>query len=74
MVNVKQVNPMDEKQYTVAQVAEHFQVSRQAVYNWINEGRLRVNRVGNRARIPASAIAEFVRPMEPGEALGIEED
>jgi excisionase family DNA binding protein len=60
---------MGEKLFTVKEVAEHFKVSRQAVYDWITDGRLRAVKVGNRTRIPESAINEFVRPIEPGEPI-----
>lgn len=60
---------MSEKVFTVKEVAEHFKVSRQAVYDWITEGRLRAVKIGNRTRIPESAIEAFVRPIEPGEAI-----
>jgi excisionase family DNA binding protein len=60
---------MDEPYYTVKEVADRFKVSRQAIYDWISEGRLRAVKVGNRTRVPQSAIAAFVRPVEPGEAL-----
>lgn len=58
---------MDEKQYTVKEIAEHFQVSRQSVYDWINDGKLKAIRVGERIRIPRSALDEFIRPVQPGE-------
>lgn len=58
---------MDEKYFTVKELAERFRVSRQAVYDWINEGKLRAIRVGVRVRIPESALIEFIRPIEPGE-------
>lgn len=60
---------MDEKLHTVKEVADHFRVSRQAVYDWINAGRLRALRIGERVRIPESAVREFVRPIEPGERV-----
>lgn len=58
---------MDERQYTVKEIAEHFQVSRQSVYDWINDGKLRAIRVGERVRVPQSALDEFIRPVVPGE-------
>lgn len=57
---------MDEEYFTVQEVAKRFRVSRQAVYDWIEAGRLRAVRVGERVRIPASALVEFIRPIEPG--------
>jgi excisionase family DNA binding protein len=58
---------MDEKLYTVAEVADRFRVSSQAVYDWINRGDLRAIRIGTRIRIPESAMRELVRPIVPGE-------
>ena len=60
---------MDETQYTVIEIAKHFRVSRQAVYDWIKDGKLRAIRVGERVRVPESALREFIRPIEPGEAV-----
>lgn len=58
---------MDEKQYTVKEISEHFRVSRQAVYEWINDGKLRAIKLGERVRIPESALKAFIRTVEPGE-------
>lgn len=58
---------MEEKYYTVKEIADLFHVSRQAIYDWIDEGKLRAVRLGERVRVPESALKEFVRPIEPGE-------
>lgn len=63
---------MDEKLYTVKEVADHFRVSRQAIYDWINRGALGALRLGDRIRIPESALKAFIRPVEPGEQVGDE--
>ncbi len=60
---------MDEKYWTVKEVAAKFRVSRQAVYDWIAEGKLRAVKISERVRIPNSAVEELVRPIEPGESL-----
>lgn len=60
---------MNEKLYTAKEVADHFRVSRQAVYDWIAAGKLRALRIGDRVRIPESALQEFVRTIEPGERV-----
>jgi excisionase family DNA binding protein len=65
---------MSEQYYTVREVAERFKVSRQSVYDWIREGRLRAVKLGNRTRIPESALEEFVRRVEPDEQLDAEID
>ncbi len=62
---------MDEY-LTVAEVAQRLKVTRQAVYNWIKDGRLRAVKVGTSVRIPLEAVRAFLRPVEPGEHL--EED
>lgn len=61
---------MDEKLYTVQEVAKQFRVSRQAVYDWVSDGRLAALRIGERIRIPESALRAFVRAVEPGEKIG----
>lgn len=60
--------PVHEEYFTVQEVADRLKVTRQAVYDWIKEGRLRAVKVGNRTRIPGSAVDEFVRPIAPGES------
>ena len=55
----------DEKLLTVPDVAKRYGVTRAAVYNWINEGKLRAVKVGTLTRVPESAAREFVRPYEP---------
>ena len=60
---------MNEPVFTVKEVAEHFKVSRQAIYDWITEGKLKAVKVGNRTRIPESAIEAFVHPIEVGEPI-----
>jgi excisionase family DNA binding protein len=53
---------VDEEYFTVAQVAEKFQVSKATVYNWMRLGTLRYVEVGGDRRITGSAIRAFVRP------------
>lgn len=60
---------MDEQYWTVAQVAKRLQVSRQAVYNWIAEGKLKAIKIGTSVRIGETALIEFVQPVKPGEQL-----
>ncbi len=55
----------DERLLTVPDVAKRYGVTRAAVYNWINDGKLRAVKVGTLTRIPESAAREFVRPYEP---------
>ena len=65
---------MNEDYFTVKEVAERLKVTRQAVYDWISEGRLRAVKVGNRTRIARSAIEAFIRPFEPGDLAAPEAD
>ncbi len=58
----------EEHYFTPAEVAQRFRVTRQAVYNWINEGKLPAVRLGQAIRIPSSALQSFVQPVRPGEA------
>ena len=63
----------DEHYFTPAEVARQFRVTRQAVYNWINEGKLPAVRLGQAIRIPRRALMTFVQPVRPGE-LVVEDD
>ncbi len=55
---------MDEPLYTIQEVAQRLKVTRKAVYDWMRAGRLRYIYVGERRRIPQSAIEAFVRTGE----------
>ncbi len=63
----------DEHYFTPAEVAQRFRVTRQAVYNWISEGKLPAVRLGQAIRIPSSALKTFVQPVRPGDLLKEEE-
>jgi excisionase family DNA binding protein len=65
---------MDEKQYSVQEISQHFDVSKQTVHNWINSGQLRAIRLGRIIRIPQSALDNFVKPVQPGEPLDDDSD
>jgi ATP-dependent Clp protease ATP-binding subunit ClpB len=51
-------------------------VSRQVVYNWINDGRLRAVKAGRTLRIPHYALEAFLQPVHPGDIStgGVEPD
>ena len=57
-------------------VASHLQVSRQVVYNWINDGRLRAVKAGRTLRIPHYALEAFLQPVHAGDIStgGVEPD
>jgi len=48
-------------------VASRLQVSRQVVYNWINDGRLRAVKAGRTLRIPDAALEAFLQPVHAGD-------
>ncbi|HZM23551.1 MAG TPA: helix-turn-helix domain-containing protein, partial [Anaerolineales bacterium] len=52
---------------TPDEVASHLQVSRQVVYNWINDGRLRAVKAGRTLRIPHYALDAFLQPVHAGD-------
>ena len=50
-----------EKLYKIIEVAEYFKVSRNAVYKWINEKKLKVVKTpGGETRISESEIKKFM--------------
>jgi excisionase family DNA binding protein len=52
---------------TPDEVASRLQVSRQVVYNWINDGRLRAVKAGRTLRIPPYALDAFLEPVHAGD-------
>ena len=52
---------------TPDEVASRLQVSRQVVYNWINDGRLRAVKAGRTLRIPHYALDAFLQPVHAGD-------
>ena len=66
-MTVVEAPPMAEEYLTVDEVAKRLKVTRQAIYNWINEGRLKAVKAGRSTRIPESAVKEFLQPWKPSE-------
>ena len=64
---------MEERFYTIDQVAELFSVTRAAVYKWMKAGQLKYVFVGAHRRIPQSALSAFIREGRPEEAEEREE-
>jgi len=62
---VAEATMMAEEYLTVDEVAKRLKVTRQAIYNWINEGRLKAVKAGRSTRIPESAVKEFLQPWRP---------
>jgi excisionase family DNA binding protein len=69
---------MGTEYFTPDEVATQLKVTRQVVYNWINEGRLRAVKAGRTLRVPGHALDSFLQPVragevEPGEGHPIEQ-
>ena len=58
---------MSTDYFTPDEVASQLQVSRQVVYNWINDGRLRAVKAGRTLRIPHYALDAFLQPVHAGD-------
>ena len=67
---------MNTDYFTPDEVASRLQVSRQVVYNWINDGRLRAVKAGRTLRSPHYALDAFLEPVHAGDIStgGIEPD
>jgi excisionase family DNA binding protein len=55
---------MIDQLYTASDVAKKLNVSRNAVYYWIQQGRLEAIRVGSLWRITPRAVREFIECRE----------
>ena len=64
--NMKKVTEVSDTYYKPDEVAALLKVTKQAVYNWINEGRLKAVKAGRATRVSREALAEFLEPVEPG--------
>ncbi len=51
---------MDERLYTVKEVAHRFSVTERTIQNWIKTGKLRATKVGKIIRISESDMQEFL--------------
>ena len=58
---------MADNYYKVSEVAKKFNVTPQAVYKWINEGKLRAVKVGESTRIRSDDLADFEQPIIVGQ-------
>ena len=56
---------MAEEYLKVAEIAKRFQVSPQAVYKWINEGKLKAVRIGESTRVRSDDLSAFEIPIIP---------
>jgi excisionase family DNA binding protein len=64
---------IEEKFYTIEQVAEMLNVHRTTVYDWMRSGELAYVQVGGRRRITGSALSAFIKEGRP-EALSEESE
>jgi len=60
---------MDEEYLKVSDVVDRLKVTRQAVYNWISEGRLKAVKVGRSLRVSRNSLEAFIQPVKPGERI-----
>ncbi len=65
---------MDREYFTPNEVAARFKVTRQAVYKWIEQGKLEAVRIEKAVRIPRESIEKLVRPIRPGTRVGDHEE
>ncbi len=52
---------MPEQFYTIEQVAEMLQVTRQSIYNFMADGRLESYKFGRARRIAAESLQRFIQ-------------
>ncbi len=57
---------MDREFFTPAEVAARLKVTRQAVYKWIEQGKLEAVRIERAVRIPRDSLEKLIRPIKPG--------
>jgi len=58
---------MNTNYLTPDEVASRLQVSRQVVYNWINDVRLSAVKAGRTLRVPDYALEAFLQPVHAGD-------
>ena len=49
-----------EEFYTIEELAEKLKVTRQAIHNWIKQGRIESIKIGRSRRIPAAAVERLL--------------
>ncbi len=52
---------MADVYYTPEELAAMLKVTRQAIYNWVQQGRLEVVRIGRTVRIPSEEVERVLR-------------
>jgi excisionase family DNA binding protein len=65
---------MADRFYTPEELAAMLKVTRQAIYNWIQQGRMEAVRIGRTVRIPAEEVERLLRegrsPRRPDQGAG----
>jgi len=55
---------MADYYYKVAEVAKKFNVTSQAVYKWISEGKLKAVQIGESMRVRSDDLEAFEKPIK----------
>jgi excisionase family DNA binding protein len=55
---------MDEKLYTLEEVAEHFHVSTKTIKNWLKAGKIKGTRPGRKWLFTNEQIRQVIQPEE----------
>ncbi len=65
---------MADRFYTPEELAAMLKVTRQAIYNWIQQGRMEAVRIGRTVRIPGEEVERLLRegrsPRRPDQGAG----
>ena len=69
---------MADVYYTPEELAAMLKVTRQAIYNWIQQGRMEAVRIGRTVRIPSEEVERVLREgrtqRQTGQAAGTNGD
>ena len=69
---------MADVYYTPEELAAMLKVTRQAIYNWVQQGRMEAVRIGRTVRIPSEEVERVLREgrtqRQPGQAAGTNGD
>lgn len=57
--------PIDERLWTIAQVADYLAMSKDTIMDWIKSGRLKASRIGRFWRIRPQDLEDFVNDPPP---------
>ncbi len=58
---VKEETAVADVYYTPEELAAMLKVTRQAIYNWIQQGRMEAVRIGRTVRIPSDEVERLLR-------------